>query len=135
MVPNITLVSKLTLFLVLAAMCRGGETDPVSKELGKGVDLRKINLLGDFQEAESSVFEPLPEKCFKKEKLHYTGSNFDYYASTKAFYSKMALGAGLRFLVGIGLHTGCYTEQCCTKNRVKRISNKWYVLKHPRADR
>ena len=95
MVLNITMVSELTLFLILAAMCRGSETDPVSKELGKGVDLRKINLLGDFQEAESSVFEPLPEKCFKKEKLHYTGSNFDYYASTKAFYSKMALRAGL----------------------------------------
>ena len=118
-VPNITLVSKLTLFLVPAAMCRGGETDPVSKELGKGVDLRKINLLGDFQEAESSVFEPLPEKCFKKENLHYTGSNFDYYASTKAFYSKMALGAGLDASLESGFTLGATLSGVVQKKESK----------------
>ena len=90
-----TMFIQLTLFGMIAATCRGNEIDPVRKELGKAVNLRKINLLGDFQEEASSVFEPLPEKCFTKKKLHYTGSNYDYYASTKAFYSKMAVGAGL----------------------------------------
>ena len=90
-----TMFIQLTLFGMIAVTCRGNEIDPVRKELGKGVNLRKINLLGDFQEEASSVFEPLPEKCFTKKKLHYTGSNYDYYASTKAFYSKMAVGAGL----------------------------------------
>ena len=86
---------QLTLFGVIAATCRGSEIDPVRKELGKGVNLRKINLLKDFQEEESTVFEPFPEKCFIKKKLHYTGCDHDYYASTKDFYSKMAIGAGL----------------------------------------
>jgi len=90
-----TMFIQLTLFGIIAATCRGSEIDPVRKELGKGVNLRKINLLGDFQEAESSVFEPFPEKCFEKKKLHKTGSNYEYYASTKDFYSKMAGGAGL----------------------------------------
>ena len=86
---------QLTLFGVIAATCRGSEIDPVRNQLGKGVNLRKINLLGDFQEEESSVFEPFPEKCFKKKKIHKTGNNYEYYASTKDFYSKMAGGAGL----------------------------------------
>ena len=103
-----TMFIQLTLF-VIAATCRGSEIDPVRKELGKGVNLRKINLLGDFQEEESSVFEPFPERCFIKKKSHKTGSNFDYYASTKAFYSRMGIGAGLdaslqsRFTLGTTL--------------------------------
>ena len=90
-----TMFIQLALFGVIAATCRGSEIDPVRKELGKGVNLRKINLLDDFQEEESSVFEPFPEKCFEKKKLHKTGSSHEYYASTKDFYSKMAGGAGL----------------------------------------
>ena len=93
----------LLLFICLTATFRGitsdskPDSDPDSdtEELGKGINLRKTNLLGDFQESEASVFEPLPSSCFIKKKLHYSGSNFDYYANTKAFYSKMAVGAGL----------------------------------------
>ena len=69
--------------------------DNASKELGKGIDLRKTNLLGDFQERQASVFASLPSDCFIKKTLHYSGSNFDYFASTKQFYQKMAIGAGL----------------------------------------
>ena len=66
-----------------------------TEELGKGVNLRKTNLLGDFQEKEAKVFEALPETCFRRKKLHYSGSNFDYYKSTKSFYKHMAAAAGL----------------------------------------
>ena len=71
------------------------ETDSAIEELGKGINLRKTNLLGDFQERQASVFEPLPPTCLIKKELHDTGSNFVYYASAKAFYSKLAVGAGL----------------------------------------
>ena len=88
--------------LFLAATFRGITADESESkaysntgELGKGINLRKTNLLGDFHEGEASVFEPFPSTCFINKKLHYSGSNFDYYASTKAFYSKMAVGAGL----------------------------------------
>ena len=94
------MIIALVLYICLSATLNGITADSkpedgVTEELGKGINLRKTNLLGDFQESEASVFEPLPSNCFIKKKLHYSGSNFDYYASTKAFYSKMAFGAGL----------------------------------------
>ena len=45
--------------------------------------------------SKTSVFQPLPETCFIKKKIGYTGSIFDYYANTQAFYTKVAVGAGL----------------------------------------
>ena len=114
-----TMFIQLTLFGVIAATCRGSEIDPVRKELGKGVNLRKINLLGDFQEEESSVFEPLPERCFIKKKLHKTGSNFDYYASRKAFYSTMAAGAGLGASLESSFTLGATLSSVLTKTESK----------------
>ena len=93
------MIISLILFGCLTTTFRGiradSKPDSATEELGKGINLRKTNLLKDFQEREASVFEPLPLSCFIKKKLHYSGSNFDYYASTKAFYSKLAVGAGL----------------------------------------
>ena len=63
--------------------------------LEKVINLRKINLLADFQHEEASMFEPLSPTCFRKTEAHHTGSGYDYYASTKAFYSKMASTASL----------------------------------------
>ena len=57
------------------------------------------------------MFEALPETCFKRQKLHYSGSNFDYYKSTKSFYKHMAAAAGLEaslestFTLGATLNT------------------------------
>ena len=79
----------------LAATFMGILGDSDTQELGKGVYLRKINLLDNFQEEETKVFENIPSTCFIKKDLHSAGSFFDYYASAKAFYSKMAIGAGL----------------------------------------
>ena len=93
------MIIPLTLFICLSATFRGiraeSEPDSVTEELGKGLYLRKTNLLADFQESEASVFERLPSSCFVTKKLHYSGSIYDYYASTKAFYSKLAVGASL----------------------------------------
>ena len=93
------MVYPLLLFICLTATLRNiraqGTPTSDTDELGKGINLRKTNLLGDFQENEAKVFETLPETCFKRQKLHYSGSNFDYYKSTKSFYSKMAASAGL----------------------------------------
>ena len=135
-VLNTTMVSKLTLFLVLAAMCRGSEIDPVSKELGKGVDLRKINLIiGWLPRSRVQCIWALTWKVLWKEEITQNRQQLRLLRKYESLLFQDGLGSWLRCLVGIGLHTGCYTEQYCTKNRVKRISNKWYVLKHPRADR
>lgn len=85
----------LMLSIGLTATFMGILGDSDTQELGKGVYLRKINLLGNFQEEETKVFEDIPSTCFIKKDLHSTGSFFDYYASTKAFYSKMGIRAGL----------------------------------------
>ena len=96
-------------------------------ELGKGVNLRKISLLSDFQEREASVFEALPSTCFKKTDLHYSGSHFDYYANTKAFYSKTAVTAGLdvplqsAFTLGATL-SSVIQKTDSEKNKVSGIS-------------
>ena len=89
------------LTIIATPSARGaGETEGTSKisetaELGKAINLAKTNLLEDFKEREASIFEAFPSKCFKKEKLNSTKSHFEYYASTKDFYSKLATQAGL----------------------------------------
>ena len=77
-----------------------GKREPVTKldgteELGKAINLRGTDLLSDFREDEASVFESIPSKCFSRQDLFYSGSYYDYYASTKDFYSKLAVSAGL----------------------------------------
>ena len=64
-------------------------------ELGKVINLRGTDLLGDFRQEESSLFEKIPKSCFLKQDLFYTGSYYDYYASTRDFYSKLAVSTGL----------------------------------------
>ena len=88
------MIVQLWLLFYLSVAIRANTNTDID-ELGKGINLRKVNLLSDFQENEASLFEELPSSCFKRTELHYSGSQFDYYASTKAFYSKTAVGAGL----------------------------------------
>ncbi|KAJ7391627.1 hypothetical protein OS493_017324 [Desmophyllum pertusum] len=89
----------LMLFICLTAIftpnVRGTQATSETEELGKVINLAKTNLLGDFKEREASIFESFPSQCFKKEKLNSTKSHYEYYASTKAFYSKLATEAGL----------------------------------------
>ena len=74
-----------------------GGTSKISEtaELGKAINLAKTNLLEDFKERETSIFEVFPSKCFKKENLDNTESRFEYYKSTKAFYTQLGSQAGL----------------------------------------
>ena len=98
MVP---LMFVIYLTIIATPSARGArETEGTSKisetaELGKPINLAKTNLLEDFKEREASIFEAFPSKCFKKKKLNSTKSHFEYYASTKDFYSKLATQAGL----------------------------------------
>ena len=71
------------------------EATKETAELGKALNLHKTNILEDFKEREASIFEPFPEECFKKEKLNISKSYYNYYESTKAFYSKLATSTGL----------------------------------------
>ena len=120
------------LFIGLTSMLSGtdgkyGPLESATRELGRAINLRRTNLLGNFLEGEASVFEPLPEKCFVKQKLQYTGSNYDYYASTRAFYSKLAVGAGLdaslqsTFTLGVTLSTLVQTSSS-KESKVSGIS-------------
>lgn len=96
MIVPLILVIHLTALSVPRA--RGIEdtlTTSETQELGKVINLGKTNLLEDFKEKETSIFEAFPSECFRKEKLNITRSLFEYYKSTKAFYSKLATQAGL----------------------------------------
>lgn len=107
----------------------------VTAELGKPINIRKTDLLGYFQESEASVFEPLPETCFIKKKIGYTGSIFDYYANIQAFYTKVAVGAGLDASLESSFSVGFYPQQCRGRSRFKRIHGEWSLFKHSRIDR
>ena len=96
MIAPLILVIYLTVLSVPSA--RGTKdtlTTSETQELGKVINLGKTNLLEDFKEKETSIFEAFPSECFRKEKLNSTRSLFEYYESTKAFYSKLATQAGL----------------------------------------
>ena len=86
---------KIVLFTIFFYTVQSAASSD-TEELGKGIYLPKTNLLGDFPDGEASFFEPLPPTCFRRTRLHYSGSNFEYYPSTKAFYKTMAVGATLQ---------------------------------------
>ena len=91
----VSLVLLVALTTAFKGITTGSNTFRETEELGKSIYLRKTNILRDFKEREVSVFEGLPSSCFTKIKLYHSGSHFDYYKSTKAFYSKISQGAGL----------------------------------------
>ena len=101
---------KIVLFTIFFYTVQSAASSD-TEELGKRIYLPKTNLLGDFQEGEASFFEPLPLTYFRRTRLHYSGSNFEYYPSTKALYKKMAVGATLQpslqsaFTLGVTLST------------------------------
>ena len=129
----------LILLISLSASFRGllGKSQPsdhIMEELGKAIYLRKINLLADFSENEETVFEKIPSNCFTEKELHYSGSNFDYYKNTKAFYSKMATGASLdaslqsTFTLGFTLSSSSSSESS-SKMEVSGMSLNILALK------
>ncbi|XP_068710185.1 DELTA-alicitoxin-Pse2b-like [Montipora foliosa] len=137
------MIVQTLLLLCLSATLKGvlANNDSDTFELGKGINLRKVNLLSDFQEHEASVFEELPSSCFKRSELHDSGSHFDYYASTKAFYSKTAVEAGLdaslqsTFTLGATLSSVIQTKDSKTNEvsgmslNVRALTEKIFVKK------
>ena len=95
LVPLMLVISLAATFLSSTTKAqetlRTGETT----EIGKVINLAKTNLLEDFKESEASLFEPFPLPCYRKEHLNFSRSYFEYYESTKAFFSKLATQAGL----------------------------------------
>ncbi|XP_022778992.1 DELTA-alicitoxin-Pse2b-like [Stylophora pistillata] len=88
--------------------------------LGRVIDLRKVNLLADFQEKENRIFEELPPKCLIKKTLKSSSSHFEYYANTKAFYESLAtqssLSASLQSSYSLGVTVSVATERKSSKN-------------------
>ncbi|XP_022778969.1 DELTA-thalatoxin-Avl2a-like [Stylophora pistillata] len=88
--------------------------------LGRVIDLRKVNLLADFQEKENRIFEELPQKCLIKKTLKSSSSHFEYYANTKAFYESLAtqssLSASLQSAYSLGVTVSVATKRKSSKN-------------------
>ena len=63
-----------------------------TEELGKAIDLREANLLGDFQELERTIYEPFKPECFidETEKIQSSRKFMEYYENSRAFYSSLA---------------------------------------------
>ena len=89
-----------------------------TEELGKGINLRKTNVLGDFEENEAKVFEALPETC----QLHSSGSNFDYYANTKSFYKHMAAATGLEASLESTFTLGATLNSVLQRTQLSQVS-------------
>ena len=92
------LASFTYLAITFSGFCKATESAPSgTTELGKAINLRGTNLLGDFQERETAIFEPFPSKCLDKADKNFqsSSSHFEHYANTKAFYSTVGTQSGL----------------------------------------
>ena len=106
------------LVLLVFGLCTLKETCEATgaenSALGRVVDLRKVNLLADFQEQENRIFEELPPKCLVKKTLKFSSSHFECYANTKEFYNLLAtqssLSASLQSAYSLGVTVSLATK-------------------------
>ena len=106
------------LVLLVFGLCTLKETCEATgaenSALGRVIDLRKVNLLADFQEQENRIFEELPPKCLVKKTLKFSSSHFEYYANTKEFYNLLAtqssLSASLQSAYSLGVTVSLATK-------------------------
>ena len=92
------LVFITCLAITFRGFCKATVNAPSeTTELGKAINLRGTNLLGDFQERETAIFEPFPSECFDRADANFksSSSHFEYYENTKAFYSTLGTQSGL----------------------------------------
>ena len=124
-----TMFAPLLLFICLTdiSTCTGAPSG--SAELGKAVDLRGTNLLEDFQERETTIFEPIDPKCFIDETKSVKSSRYfmQYYKNSNAFYSSLAtqseLDASLQSSYTLGLTLKVATKsKSSEKNTVSGMS-------------
>ena len=88
------------------------------EELGKAVNLRDANILGDFQELERTIFEPFNKKCFIDETKTIQSSRkfMEYYENNRAFYSSLATQSELDVSLQSSYTLGV-TLQIATKSK------------------
>ena len=103
-------MKHVPLVLLVFGLCTWAE----NSALGRVIDLRKVNLLADFQEQENRIFEELPPKCLVKKTLMFSSSHFEYYANTKEFYKLLAtqssLSASLQSAYSLGVTVSVATK-------------------------
>ncbi|KAJ7392548.1 hypothetical protein OS493_012220 [Desmophyllum pertusum] len=111
----------ICLTVTFSGTCKATASE--TEELGTVIDLRRTNLLAEsIEERETSIFEPLPSKCFKKKTLKSSSSHFQYYANNKAFYKSLgtqsSLGASLesRYSLGATLDIATMSKSSKTSN-------------------
>lgn len=98
-------------------------------ELGKVIDLRGTNLLEDFQERETTIYEPFDETCFIDETKAVKASRMftEYYASSKSFYSSLATQSELdvslqsSYTLGVTLKVATKSKSS-SENKVSGLS-------------
>ena len=97
--PVLWPLSKVIMVLLVFGLCTFKETCEATyaenSALGRVIDLRKVNLLADFQEQENRIFEELPSKCLVNNTLKSSSSHFEYYANTKGFYKSLVTQSSL----------------------------------------
>ncbi|XP_078358949.1 DELTA-thalatoxin-Avl2a-like isoform X2 [Oculina patagonica] len=92
-----------------------------TEELGKVVDLRGTNLLDDFQERETTIFEPIDSGCFIDETKGIKASRkfMQYYENSNSFYSSLAtqseLDASLQSSYTLGVTLNVATKSKSSK--------------------
>ena len=81
----------------------------------------------DFREKEASIFQKIPQECFSRPEIPDLDSFYDYYESTRKFYSTLATSADLdaslqsTFVVGATL-TSVLSGEKSASNNVSGIS-------------
>lgn len=123
----------LVLCLCLAVTFRGtcettssastaSETSELT-ELGKVINNRGTNLLEDFRERETAIFDPFPSKCFDgvEKNVKFSSSHFEYYANTNPFHSTLGSQSGLHPSLQ-SAYTLSATLKIATKSNSSQIS-------------
>ena len=115
--------------LIFVSTCTSAPSAGKNEELGKAIDIRKANLLGDFQELERTIFEPFKQECFIDETKKSQSSRkfMEYYENSRAFYSSLATQSELdvslqsSYTLGISLQVATKSKSS-QSNKVSGLS-------------
>ena len=130
--------APFVLFTCLIFVSTGTSAPSASKidELGKVIDLRKADLLADFQELERTIFEPFNPTCFIDEtkKIQSSRKFMEYYENSRAFYSSLATQSELdvslqsSYTLGVSLQVATASKSSET-NKVSGLSLNAVAMK------
>ena len=115
------------IFMTVISLSASGGVPDKTVELGKAINLRKTNLLADFQEGERTVYEPFDLACFQFSRPKSSRKFMEYYANNNAFYSSLAtqseLDASLQSVYTLGTSLNVATQSKSLKtNKVSGMS-------------